>query len=278
MRASRSISLIKRGRSRASLPTVISFRGDSARNPFDLHRASTIAFQNNGTNPTSGSNILIQRDSIDANASFLSLSSASYETVLWMTLYPLNIGGRYDPGSRTAAWTIANTPSGRRYPLRAHRLSAAGLDLSRSENLEFWALVDTNATRRTANPTLIFDFGEISENRVAYAPESLYVRPGSRPDSLFRGEGCKGSTASTRSAIPSRVPSTRGQRQGTARRRGRHAGRRQRRRRHEDVSTFPSAPEQIARAARLSATRAPIARCATTGLTKRTSISTTSST
>ncbi|MDB4891278.1 MAG: hypothetical protein JWL61_3133 [Gemmatimonadetes bacterium] len=161
-------------------------------NPFDLRRATTIAFQNNGTNATSGANILVQRDSIDANASFLGLGSTSYEQLLWMTLYPLSIGGRYDPGSRTAAWTISNTPSGRRYRSMRTVLSAAGLDLSRSENLEFWALVDTNATRRTANPTLVFDFGEISENRVAYAPETLYVRPGSKPDSLFRGRKLQG--------------------------------------------------------------------------------------
>ncbi|MEO8337483.1 MAG: cell surface protein SprA, partial [bacterium] len=161
-------------------------------NPFDLRRASTLAFQNNGTNPTTGANILVQRDSIDANASFLGFGSTSYETLLWMTLYPLNIGGRYDPATHTAAWTIANTPSGRRYRSTRTVLSAAGIDLSRSENLEFWALVDTNATRRSANPTLVFDFGEISENRVAYAPETLYVRPGSKPDSLFRGRKLHG--------------------------------------------------------------------------------------
>ncbi|MEO5818380.1 MAG: cell surface protein SprA [Gemmatimonadaceae bacterium] len=161
-------------------------------NPFDLRLAATLAFQNNGTNPTTGSNILIPRDSIDANASFLGISSTSYEQVLWMTLYPLGIGGRYDPGTRTAAWTISNTPQGRRYRSMRTVLSPAGLDLSRSENLEFWALVDTNSTRRTTNPTLVFDFGEISENRVAYAPETLYVRPGSKPDSLFRGRKLQG--------------------------------------------------------------------------------------
>ena len=52
-----------------------------------------------------------------------------------MTLYPLNIGGRYDPGTRTGAWTISNTPSGRRYRSARTVLSPAGLDLSRSENL-----------------------------------------------------------------------------------------------------------------------------------------------
>ncbi|MEP6733220.1 MAG: cell surface protein SprA, partial [bacterium] len=161
-------------------------------NPFDLHRASTMAFQNNGTNPTSGANVLVQRDSIDTNASFLGFGSASYETLLWMTLYPLNIGGRYDPGTRTAAWTIANTPAGRRFRSIRTVLSPAGIDLSRADNLEFWALVDTNTTRRTANPTLVFDLGEISENRVAYAPESLYVRPGQKPDSLFRGRKLQG--------------------------------------------------------------------------------------
>ena len=161
-------------------------------NPFDLRRASTVAFQNNGTNPTSGANVLVQHDSIDSNASFLGIGSASYETLLWMTLYPLNIGGRYDPATRTGAWTIANTPSGRRYRSVRTVLSPAGVDLSRVEDLEFWALVDTTATRRTANPTLIFDLGEISENRIAFAPETLYVRPGQKPDSLFRGRKPQG--------------------------------------------------------------------------------------
>ena len=161
-------------------------------NPFDLRRTTTIAFQNNGANPTSGANVLVQRDSIDVNAAFAGFGSATYETLLWMTLYPLNIGGRYNPATHTAAWIVANTPAGRRYRSIRTVLSPAGVDLSRAEDIEFWALVDTNTTRRTANPTLVFDLGEISENRVAFAPETLYVRPGSKPDSLFRGKKLQG--------------------------------------------------------------------------------------
>ena len=163
-------------------------------NPFDLRRATTIAFQNNGTNPTTGAPVLVPRDSIDTNANFsgLALQLSSNEQLLWLTLYPLRIGGRYDPATRTAAWTVANTPPGRRYRSIRTVLSPGGSDLSRVENLEFWTLVDTSTTRRSANPTLIFDLGEISENRVAFAPETLFVRPGSKPDSLFRGKKLQG--------------------------------------------------------------------------------------
>ena len=116
----------------------------------------------------------VKSDSIDQNAVFSGLiGSSSNEQVLWLTLYPLSIGGRYDPVTRTAAWTVssAKAPSGRRYRSIRTVLSPAGVDLSRTENLEFWTLVDTNTTRRTANPTLVFDLGEVSR-------ESRCVRAG----------------------------------------------------------------------------------------------------
>jgi hypothetical protein len=170
-------------------------RADFGPNPFDLRRATSIAFQNNGLNPTTGGLVTVKSDSIDQNAVFSGLiGSSANEQVLWLTLYPLSIGGRYDPVTRTAAWTVssAKAPSGRRYRSIRTVLSPAGVDLSRTENLEFWTLVDTNTTRRTANPTLVFDLGEVSENRVAFAPESLLVRTGAKPDSVFHGKKLQG--------------------------------------------------------------------------------------
>ena len=162
-------------------------------NPFDLKRATTIAFQGIGRSANGGI-VQVSRDSIDKNATLVGLTAtgtSSPEALLWLTLYPLAIGGRYDPASHTAAWTVGNTLPGRRY--RSIRtILPQGTDLSRAENLEFWTLVDTAALRRTANPTLIFDLGEISENRVAFAPESLTVRAGAKPDSLFRGRKLQG--------------------------------------------------------------------------------------
>ena len=156
-------------------------------NPFDLRRAATLAFQNNGTD-VSGKSVLVKSDSIDPNAALAGLNVVGTEQLLWLTLYPLSVGGRYDPASRSFAWTVPNAPSGRRYRSVRTVLSSSGVDLSRAENLEFWTLVDTATARRTSNPTLVFDLGEISENAIAFAPETLLVQRGARPDSLFRGK------------------------------------------------------------------------------------------
>ncbi len=161
-------------------------------NPFDLNRAATIAFQNNGL-AIGGNNVLVPRDSIDRNENTAGLGGiSSYEQLLWLTLYPLSIGGRYDPATRTAAWTVSGTLPGRRFRSIRTVLSPSGADLSRSENLEFWTLVDTNVVRRGANPTLVFDLGEISENRVAFAPQGLIVHAGQKPDSVFLGRKLQG--------------------------------------------------------------------------------------
>jgi hypothetical protein len=160
-------------------------------NPFDLRRATTIAFQNVGLKPN-GAPALVRSDSIDQNTAIVGLSASFTETLLWLTLYPLNVGGRLDPASGNYGWKVANTPSGRRYRSIRTVLSPAGVDLSRVEDLEFWTLVDTATSRRASNPTLVFDLGEISENSIAFAPETLTVRAGTRPDSMFTGKKLQG--------------------------------------------------------------------------------------
>lgn len=162
-------------------------------NPFDTRRAATLAFQNNGLSATGGQ-VRVLSDSIDPNAAYVGLTTSIPESVLWLTLYPLSVGGRYNQDTKAYDWTIANALPGRRYRSLRTVLSPSGVDLTRVENLEFWTLVDTNAVRRARNPTLVFDIGEVSENRLAFAPETLVVRPNAtaRPDSLFRGKKLQG--------------------------------------------------------------------------------------
>ncbi|HEY9479157.1 MAG TPA: cell surface protein SprA, partial [Gemmatimonadaceae bacterium] len=74
-------------------------------------------------------------------------------------------------------------------------LDPTGVDLSHVEQLEFWVLIDTSGTMRPRTPTLVFDFGEVSENSVAFAPESLTVLPpgtGGGVDSVFTGRRIQG--------------------------------------------------------------------------------------
>jgi hypothetical protein len=74
-----------------------------------------------------------------------------------MTLYPLKTGGIFDFESGTAtrrfAWTIGdnslvgNTPTGRRWRSLRTVINPSGADLSRTENIEFFALVQSEASK-----------------------------------------------------------------------------------------------------------------------------------
>ncbi|HET7585159.1 MAG TPA: cell surface protein SprA [Gemmatimonadaceae bacterium] len=105
------------------------------------------------------------------------------ETVLWTTLFPRDIGGiEHAPGSFLWQLPDASAGAGRRWRSISQNLSPNGVDLTRVEQLEFWALVDTSTVRRGENPTLVIDFGDISENSIAFAPDSLITRRVLIPD------------------------------------------------------------------------------------------------
>jgi hypothetical protein len=157
---------------------------------FDTTRAATLAFQNYGTD-ASGRSLTFSIQQIDPLTALPGGSFAGFETILWLTLYPLNVGGVYDAARNGYRWRIANTPSGRRW--RSVRtplgVNGNGVDLTRAEQLEFWTLVDTAGVRRSRNPVLVFDFGDVSENTVAFSPESLRV---TGTDSLYFGKRLQG--------------------------------------------------------------------------------------
>ena len=170
-------------------------------NALALNRASTLAFQNNGVD-AAGNFIQFSIQQIDPSVRIVGGGVQPSEQLLWMTLYPLKTGGVFDfePGTsrRRFAWTVGDnsmvgtTPSGRRWRSLRTVLNPSGADLSRIENIEFFVLVQSEADKVQRNPTLVFDFGELSENSVAFAPETLTVnspvRPGLPVDSTYRGK------------------------------------------------------------------------------------------
>ncbi|MEP6690879.1 MAG: cell surface protein SprA [Gemmatimonadaceae bacterium] len=123
-------------------------------------------------------------------------SFRSPEVLLWATLFPRAVGGISSTRGDTGVYTW-KTPGGggRRWRSISQSLSPTGADLSRAEQLEFYALVDTSTIGRTRNPTIVFDFGDLSENAVAFGPESLFVKrraatdpgTGATLDSTFTG-------------------------------------------------------------------------------------------
>ena len=175
------------------LPSVI------GSNTLALNRATTLAYQNNGFDGNNFLQFSIQQ--IDPLVRTTGAGVQQNEQLLWLGLHPLKAGGIYDyqpdTNVRRFAWTIGdnsmvgNTPSGRRWRSLRYVLNPNGSDLSRVENIEFFVLLKSEASKVKRNPTLVFDFGEISENSVAFAPETLTINrspKSGRPDSTYRGK------------------------------------------------------------------------------------------
>jgi len=139
----------------------------------DLTRASTLAWQSDGLD-ASGRPVRYTIEQIDTLTTLIGTGVSGPESILWMTLYPLGIGGLRGDGS--FKWTVGNTPSGRRWRSIRTALGPSGSDLSRVESIEFWAQISVSPTRRSRNPVLMLDFGDVSENTVAFAPDTATIR------------------------------------------------------------------------------------------------------
>jgi len=110
----------------------------------------------------------------------------SVETTLWLSLKPDTIGGAPDPASGRPRWLRQHTPGPRwrsiTQPLGGG--SGVGVDLSRTEFIEFWVLEDGNRTARDQNAFLIFDFGSVYEDAVRLAPAEF---SSTGADTVFTG-------------------------------------------------------------------------------------------
>ena len=151
----------------------------------DIPRAATLAWQTNVRDPQSGAQIRIPIDSIDPKITLTGAGVAPPEQLLWLTLYPLQLGDRPERGAHSSWQTNVNLP-GRRWRSIRTALGPTGSDVTHTENIEFWALVNKGSSNE--NPTLVFDIGDISENSVAFQPDTIVVRgapQGTRDTTMF---------------------------------------------------------------------------------------------
>ena len=158
---------------------------------FQLADAATMSWQSIPLNEN-GNEIVFTLQSIDTLFRTIGQGFA-VEQMLWLSLYPEGIGGKYHRPTDSFRWTFDEPQGSRRWRSVRTELASGGADLSRIEHLEFWTLLDVGAGL-TRNPTLVFDFGEISENTVAFSPETLFVRarPGGGVDSVWTGRRIQG--------------------------------------------------------------------------------------
>jgi hypothetical protein len=158
----------------------------------DLDRASTLAWQSNGFD-ADGNRVEYTIADIDSLAAFAGTGIPAPEQLLWLTHYPLAVGGLLDDRTKEFRWVApAPAPGTRRWRSIRTTLGVSGSDISRAENLEFWAQIPVGP-RLNRNPVVVFDFGEVSENSVVFSPDSLFVTlaNGSR-DTTYRGRKIQG--------------------------------------------------------------------------------------
>jgi hypothetical protein len=131
-------------------------------------------------------NDLLQFTPQDIDSTIILTGTArQIENVMWLSLKPDTIGGAPNPLTGAPRWFRPHTP-GPRWRSISQPLGGSGLgvDLSRVEYLEFWVLEDAEQRAREAGTEVLFDFGTVFEDAVAFGPDTLRVVNG---DTVFSG-------------------------------------------------------------------------------------------
>ncbi len=148
---------------------------------FDSLWAVQLSWQNLVPGP-SGSPIELQPQDIDPTIITNGQGSLN-ETVLYLTFHADTAGGMVQTNN-SSLWSLPAQPFTPRWRSLVTPLSQSGVDLSRSEYLEFWVFQGGDKTADAAGVQLIVDLGSVSEDALAIAPDSLTV---TGADSLYTG-------------------------------------------------------------------------------------------
>jgi hypothetical protein len=107
----------------------------------------------------------------------------SNETAMFLTLHADTAGGvvQRDQSSR---WSQPPRDFRPRWRSMVTSLSPTGLDLTRSEFLEFWVFQPASRTVDSAGVRLVLDVGTVNEDAVALAPDSITI---GASDTLYTG-------------------------------------------------------------------------------------------
>ncbi len=97
-----------------------------------------------------------------------------FETLLWLTLHADTAGGIVQRDN-TAHWTMEPRPMRPRWRSIVSSLSTTGVDLSRSEYLEFYVYQSGIHSADSAGMQMVIDVGSVNEDAIGLAPDSLAV-------------------------------------------------------------------------------------------------------
>jgi len=105
------------------------------------------------------------------------------ETVLYLTFHADTAGGMVQTNS-ASLWSLPPQPFTPRWRSLVTPISQIGLDLTRSEYLEFWVFQGGEKSLDSAGVQLVVDLGSVSEDALAIAPTTLTV---TGSDSVYTG-------------------------------------------------------------------------------------------
>src|SRR5260370_32022892 len=113
----------------------------------------------------------------------------SAEPVLWLMLKPDTALGLANVNTGNPNWVRPHRVGAPRWRSITQGLGATGVDLSRVEYLEFWVWEDGRRVAKGSRAAVLFDFGSVFEDALAFAPDSFTVVNG---DTTYYGQRAVG--------------------------------------------------------------------------------------
>ena len=145
---------------------------------FDSADAVQLAWQNLVPNGQGG---VVQLTAQDIDPLVQTVGGQTiYETVLFTTLEADTAGGIVSQNGHSA-WSQPARPDRPRWRSLVTPLNPTGLDLTRTEFLQFWVYQGASQPLDSAGVQLVIDLGDVNEDALAVTPDSVSV------DSIYTG-------------------------------------------------------------------------------------------
>jgi hypothetical protein len=155
---------------------------------FDSTHAVQLVWQNLIPDGRGGT-LQLRPTDIDTNIVIQGSSTATPETVMYLTFHADTAGGIV-ARDNSSAWSQPRLDNAPRWRGMTAPLSLTGADFSRNEFLEFWVFESADRPIESNGMRMVIDLGTVSEDAVALAPTSFTVTGN---DTVFSGRQFVGS-------------------------------------------------------------------------------------